>query len=174
MGMQMTHGITFQSGRSTSGPASIIQSASRGHLAYNRCADELYGKISAIDGHCCARDPRGFITGEIDGESRKILGFAQSPDGMYTHAFLSNSAGIGCFADDFRGEVGLDERRTNRVHADLLDTMIDGHALGEQDESALGSGIRGTQSGAVDAQHRSYVHDRSATRLAHVGQDGSR
>src|SRR5580692_2307178 len=52
-------------------------------------------------------------------------------------------------------------------------SVVDGHALGEQNHSALRGRIRGAVASSVDSQDRSHVDDGPASSFSHRGKHGA-
>ncbi len=93
---------------------------------------------------------------------------------MDRDALRAHSIRIGCLADDFRGQVGLHERRTERVDANIFVSVVHCHAFGQQDHRTLRRSIGGPLARTIDAQHRGYVNDATSARFAHVRQHRAR
>src|SRR5579863_10026214 len=52
-------------------------------------------------------------------------------------------------------------------------SVVDGHALGEQNHSALRGRVRGAVPGSVDSENRSHVDDGPASSFSHRGKHGA-
>src|SRR5579872_4274938 len=131
-------------------------------------------QISAVHWQRRSRNPGRLVTREINGERPDIFRLSQPSDGMNSDPLPPYRFWIGCFAENSRGQIGFDERRTNGVHANVLVAVVDCHALGEQHHCALGRRIRGAVSSSIDAQNRCHVDDRTTSCLPHVSQDSAR
>ena len=100
---------------------------------------------------------------------------------MRSGSFPPNGCWIGNPANDSRSQIRLYEPRAaplynpaNCVYPDIFMSVIDRHALSQQDNCTFGRSISCAVPSADNSKRGSYVNNRTAANFSHVRQRGPR
>jgi hypothetical protein len=93
---------------------------------------------------------------------------------MRSGSFPPNCCWIGSPANDSRRQICLYEPRANYVYPDIFMSVIDRHALSQQDNCTFGRCMSCAVPSADNSKRGSYVNNRTAANFSHVRQRGPR
>src|SRR5262249_3194029 len=125
-------------------------------------------RIDAIEQQVgTSHEARG-VACKIEGGAGDLLCLAETTDRMLRDSL---SASVCHATVSERDALGLDGARRQRVDADVVAGVVNGHHLGELDQRALASAVDAAACSADPAHLRGDVYDATATGIGHMRDD---